>query len=211
MCPVVAFLLTSLGALVLATFLDRPVWQALLHIDPAVQSAEWSLVLRSLGFLPVWLVVALAFYLIDDTTRFTASSRALLLATSVVAAGGLGEVLKGLIRRVRPDATGGVYVWRPFIDDPFSTSGLGMPSGHAMVAFTAAWVLCRLFPRAAGVWICAACGCAVTRVVSQAHFVSDTVLAAVIAFAVVRFIWGCSLYLQNLQIRIPHKEIPSLE
>ncbi len=211
MRSVAVFILTSLGALALATCLDRPVGQALLHIDPEVQSAEWSLALRSLGFLPVWLVVALAFYLVDHSTRFTMSSRALLLVTSVVVAGGLSEVLKVLIRRLRPDATGGMFVWRPIIDDPFSTSGLGMPSGHAMVAFTAAWVLCRLFPRAAGLWISAACGCAATRVLSQAHFVRDTVLAAAIAFAVVRCIWGCSLHLQNLRIRIPHKEIPSPE
>jgi len=196
MYPVVAFVLTSLGALALATFLDRPVWQALLLIDPAVQSAGWSQALRSLGFLPVWLTVAFGFFLKDHTTRFTASSRALLLATSVVVAGGLGEILKMLIRRLRPDATGGEYVWRLFIEDPFSSSGLGMPSGHAMVAFAAAWVLCRLFPRAAGVWIFAACGCAATRVLSQAHFVSDTVLAAVIAFALVRFIWGCNVHLK---------------
>ncbi len=186
------FAVVSLGVVGGASLLDRPVWQATLEVGPAMCFAEWCQALRSLGYLPVWFVVAVAFFLIDLRGGPSASppaQRALQLSVSVLAAGGLSEVIKLLIRRPRPDATGGEYAWRPFLEDPFSTSGLGMPSGHAMVAFAAAWVLCRLFPAAAGLWIAAACGCAATRIVCHAHFLSDTVLAAVIAFALVHFVW----------------------
>ena len=194
------FAVVSLGVVGGACLLDPPVWQATLELAPAGCSEDWCLALRSLGYLPVWLVVAVAIYLIDrrgGSLVSPAAERALQLSVSVLAAGGLSEVLKLLIRRLRPDATGGEYVWRPFLEDPFSTSGLGMPSGHAMVAFAAAWVLCRLFPPAAVLWIVLACGCAATRIVCHAHFLSDTVLAAVIAFAVVHFVWVCHLRIQK--------------
>lgn len=187
------FTAVSLGVVGGACLFDPPVWKAALEFDPAGCSADWCLALRSLGYFPVWLVVAVAIYLIDRRSGSSvspATQRALQLAVSVLAAGGLSEVLKMSIRRLRPDATGGEYVWRPFFEDPFSTSGLGMPSGHAMVAFAAAWALCRLFPAAAGLWVATACGCAVTRILDHAHFLSDTVLAAVMAFAVVHLVWA---------------------
>jgi len=180
--PVVVYVLSSEVALIVATAIDRPLWQALLHIDSAVSTSEWGQALRALGYLPVWLVAAFAIFLIDRSAHSgvsPAASRAPFLATSVIAAVGMGEILKMLIRRLRPDVARGEYLFRPFIEDTQSSSGLGMPSGHAMVAF-------------------AAVGCAATRVLSQAHFVSDTVLSAVVAFAVVRCIWRFSFYLDDV-------------
>jgi membrane-associated phospholipid phosphatase len=58
-----------------------------------------------------------------------------------------------------------------------------------MVAFAAAWVLCRLHPRASPVWLALAVGCAFTRLVSHAHLLSDVVVAAVAAYAVVWVVW----------------------
>lgn len=200
--PLLVYLLASLAIMVVATAADQPLWRAVHHIDPAVRSSGWFQALRSLGYLPVWMAVAVAVILVDRSARraaWPAASRGLLLATSVVAASGLGEILKLLIRRLRPELAGGEYVFRPFIEDPLSTSGLGMPSGHAMVAFAAAWALCRLWPAAAVVWIAAAAGCATTRVLSHAHFVSDTALAAVVAFAVVRIVWACGRHLGNVE------------
>ena len=152
--PMMVFVVVSTGALVFASVLDGPVWRAASHVDPAVSLSLWWQALRSLGYLPVWLVVALRS--VSSSTEGSGgqcrrlSSRALFLAVSVSLAGGLGEILKMLLRRLRPDATGGEYAWRPFLEDPFSTSGLGLPSGHAIVAFAAAWALCRLWPSGGG-------------------------------------------------------------
>jgi membrane-associated phospholipid phosphatase len=57
------------------------------------------------------------------------------------------------------------------------------------VAFGAAWLLCRIYPRAWPVWIAFATGCAVTRVMVQAHFLSDVVTGAVAAYGVVWLVW----------------------
>jgi membrane-associated phospholipid phosphatase len=43
-----------------------------------------------------------------------------------------------------------------------------------------------LFPRTAPVWLLWAAGCAVTRVLAQAHFTSDVVLAAIAGALVAR-------------------------
>jgi membrane-associated phospholipid phosphatase len=47
-------------------------------------------------------------------------------------------------------------------------------------------MLSYLFPRTAPVWLLWALGCAVTRVMSQAHFTSDVVLAAIAGVLVAR-------------------------
>lgn len=205
--PLMVYVLTSAALLTIATLLDRPLWQALLHTESGVGTSDWFQALRSLGYLPVWLAVAVALFLIDRQARsgfLPAASRSLILATSVLAAGCLGEILKMLIRRLRPDVAGGEYVFRPFVEAPLSSSGLGMPSGHAMVAFAAAWALCRLWPAASVVWIAAAIGCAASRVIDQAHFASDTVLSAVATFALVRYIWGCSRSLDHITKKRPN-------
>jgi membrane-associated phospholipid phosphatase len=59
-----------------------------------------------------------------------------------------------------------------------------LPSSHVLVAFAAATVLARLFPRAWGLWYLLAAGCAVTRVLAMAHFLSDTVVAALVGYVV---------------------------
>ena len=64
------------------------------------------------------------------------------------AAGIVGELLKILVRRMRPPDVGSAYAFRAFSDHPFSSRGLGFPSSHAVVAFGAAAILSRMFPRA---------------------------------------------------------------
>jgi len=175
--------------------LDRPVWTAVSELSDPIIGGDWYRALRSVGFLPVWLVISVAMALINtQSTNSTQDLRValrwpLLLSAAVLLAGGLGEILKVLIRRERPLLTGGEYVLRSFADRPLEGGELGMPSTHAAVAFAAAWMLCRMYPRAAPVWLALATGCAVTRVLDGAHFLSDTVLAAAVAFVVVRQLW----------------------
>jgi membrane-associated phospholipid phosphatase len=59
-----------------------------------------------------------------------------------------------------------------------------MPSSHAIIAFAAAAALTELFPAAAIVWYGLAVGCAVTRVLSGAHFVSDAIVGALLGIVI---------------------------
>jgi membrane-associated phospholipid phosphatase len=50
-------------------------------------------------------------------------------------------------------------------------------------------MLAHLFPRARWLWYALAAGCALTRVLARAHFVSDVTLSAVIGWAVAAVVW----------------------
>jgi membrane-associated phospholipid phosphatase len=50
-------------------------------------------------------------------------------------------------------------------------------------------MLAYVFPRARWVWFALATGCAVTRVLARAHFLSDTVAAALVALATTAWVW----------------------
>ena len=106
--------------------------------------------------------------------------------------GALAEVLKLVFRRLRPGEVSPDYVFRPFLEDPWSNKGLGMPSSHMMVAMGAAVVLARLFPRSRWLWVLIAVGCGYTRVLAGAHYLSDVVVGGVAAWfmgdAIMR--WG---------------------
>jgi membrane-associated phospholipid phosphatase len=179
---VALFVLASAAGLFVAIFLDRPVYR--LFESVAVRETDLTRMFRVMGFLPVWLLAGSAVALVERAWR-----RGALIAGSATLAGLAGEVLKLLIRRERPGLHEGVSWFRPWSAGAWSTSGLATPSSHAIVAFGAAWILCRLYPGATPVWLFLATGCAVTRVIAGAHFVSDVVLSAVAAYAVVWLIW----------------------
>jgi membrane-associated phospholipid phosphatase len=135
-----------------------------------------------MGFLPLWLVAALALVLHDRPTL--GYYRGAMLAASSTLGGIAAEVLKLVFRRLRPDAQAGEYAFRAFTDRTFSSGGFGLPSSHALVAFGAAAMLSRLFPRARIVWWGLAWGCGFTRVAAGRHFFSDVVVAAIIGWLV---------------------------
>jgi membrane-associated phospholipid phosphatase len=180
------FLLLSVLALVIAHLLDPAVFDYLKY--PEVNSHDWGRLLRVMGFLPTWMLAAaaLAFH---DRPRALPFRRAGLLFFSPALAGLAGEILKILIRRLRP-GDAGEYVFRSFSERTFSSGGLGMPSSHAVVAFGAAAMLSRLFPRAWPVWWLLGSGCALTRVLHGRHFLSDVVLAAIVGWAVAAWLWS---------------------
>ncbi|HLA88809.1 MAG TPA: phosphatase PAP2 family protein [Gemmatimonadaceae bacterium] len=150
---------------------------------------DWARLLRVMGFVPTWLVAAIALWLHErDADRPRATRRAWFLAIAPAAAGLIGELLKLLLRRERPDVLNGLYSFRPWSDQPFSTVGLAWPSSHTMVAFGAATALTLLLPRAKWVWFLLAAGCGATRVLARAHFLSDVTLGALMGWSVG---WGC--------------------
>ncbi len=179
-------LLAAVVAITLAHALDEWAWRALR--DAKVNDRDWGRLLRSMGYLPLWLVLGLGLWLqrrgVPDAGR-----QAGIVALAPALGGLAAEIGKLLIRRLRPDAELFGYAFRPFAEDLTSTRGLGMPSSHVAVAFAGAAVLARLYPRAAGLWYLLAAGCAATRVLALGHFVSDTVAAACLGWAVTAVLW----------------------
>jgi membrane-associated phospholipid phosphatase len=161
---------------------------------PAIYDHGWGRMLRVAGYVPLWGLVALALVLhawvprVGRTLR-ASSRRGLLLLWSAALGGAVAELLKLALRRERPGLTDGAHVFRPWSDRPFATAQLGLPSSEAAVAFAAAAMLARLFPESALVWYGLALGCALSRVASGAHFMSDVVLAALVGYVVTLTIW----------------------
>ena len=177
--------IAALGA---AFALDRPLAEYIAQ-RPLGYSFDLYAMFRLAGFLPLWLAVSVAFILIDSEHGWRhAWRRGGLLLCAVVVSGATAELLKVLVRRERP-GDDAAYVFRPWTEGAFATGGLGWPSSHTAVAFAAAWLLCRLYPRAAVVWIAMGAACAFSRLSNNAHFASDVVSAALIAYIVVALLW----------------------
>ncbi|HEV7702677.1 MAG TPA: phosphatase PAP2 family protein [Gemmatimonadaceae bacterium] len=153
-----------------------------------VYETDWGRMLRNFGYLPFWLLAAIALALNDRESRDW-WRRGALLALAPTASGIVGELLKILVRRMRPPDEGSAYAFRAYADHPFSSRGFGFPSSHAVVAFGAAAILSRLFPRARVVWYAAAVGCAVSRLLAHAHYLSDVVAGACIGMGVAALMW----------------------
>lgn len=176
------WLLATAGAMVAAHLLDALAWQ---HVRlPSVYDKDWGRLLRVMGFLPLWLLIALAYWL-QRRDGLPRRSHTLLLVLGPALGGGVAELLKLLLRRLRPDAETFGYTFRPFSEDLWSNRGMGLPSSHALVAFAGAFALARVFPRARWVFYVLAAGCGLTRVMATAHYLSDTVAAACVAWIVV--------------------------
>jgi membrane-associated phospholipid phosphatase len=173
-------LAAAAGALVLAHLLDGAAFR---HVRlEHVYEEDWGRLLRVMGYVPTWLLAAAALALHERTPlRRLHRGRPALLALAPVLGGAVAELVKLAVRRLRPGELG-EYVFRPYSERPFSTGGLGIASSHAAVAFAAAAVLSRLFPRAWPVWWGLAAGCALTRVAAGAHFLSDVVAAGIIGW-----------------------------
>ncbi|MCE2941568.1 MAG: phosphatase PAP2 family protein [Gemmatimonadota bacterium] len=170
------------AAVAAAIALDR--WAFATLVSPGIYDRDLGRLLRVAGFLPTWLLASLAIGLHDRGAAVSLPWRGWRRGATVVAAaavaGAAAEVLKLLVRRERPLDHAGAYVFRAWSDRPFSTAGLGMPSSHTLVAFGAAAALGELFPRTRWVWYGLAAGCGLSRVLAQAHFLSDVVVAAVV-------------------------------
>jgi len=157
----------------------------------AVYETEWGRLLRVMGWYPTWLIAAAALWLQQrNGDRVTAKRHALGLVFAPALAGIVCEVLKLVIRRERPEINGGDYGFRGWDDQPFSTAGLAMPSSHTMVAFAAATILARIFPGGRWIWYLLAAGCAATRVLAHAHFLSDVMVGALFGWSIGWGVWS---------------------
>lgn len=179
--------LAAAGALILSLALDPWVWRNLSLAG--VYERDWGRMLRVVGSLVFWAPLALAVWLAMRHANQLRPGRAALLFWGPTLAGGVAELLKLLVRRERPGFADGDYVFRDFAERTWSTSGLGFPTSHGMVAFGGAAVLARLFPGTAPVAYAAAAGCAITRILAGAHFASDAVGGAIFGWAIGALLW----------------------
>ena len=175
-------LLAAALATALAFILDPWVWR---HVNySTVYDHDWGRMLRVMGSLVVWIPLALAVGLEASLRRAVHARRAWYLFLAPALAGGIAELLKLLVRRERPGLHDGAYLYRGFTDRPFDTHDIGFPSSHVMVAFAGAAALARWYPKAGAVVYVLALGCAVTRVLAQAHFASDVVAGGIAGWAI---------------------------
>ncbi len=186
--PVIRLVGVGVAACLAALALDHWAYESMVYTN--VYEQDWGRLLRILGFWPTWIIAGLCLWLNERDVTVSARRRATLLVASPAVAGIADELLKLLLRRERPDARHGEYVFRAFADRPFSGAGIGSPSSHAAVAFGAAGVLIHLFPRARWVWLALAAGCAITRVLARAHFLSDVVGGAILGLTTSAWLTG---------------------
>jgi len=190
-------------AFFVANGIDRWSFHLLLAAHPhRLGTRDWYGLFKSMGSPLIWLAIAAALWLHDlvsrgrrhpgesRTTRLgLASVRAGLLLVTLLLAGVLGDFMKLVARRERPMLHDGIHVFRSWAVDTFSTSDLGLPSSHAISAFAAAFMMSRFFPASAPVLLAMAAGCAASRLLVGAHFLSDVVLAAVLSYALTSWLW----------------------
>ncbi|WP_409995768.1 phosphatase PAP2 family protein [Cyanobium sp. HWJ4-Hawea] len=135
---------------------------------------------RIWGSLWPWLLFSIALALScrrNNQPNLAKQSAFLLLSPAL--SGALAELLKITLRRERPSPLE-TYIFRPFTDRTWSSTGLGLPSSHAAVAFGGSMALIILFPRLRQPALVMAVGCAITRVVSGAHYPTDIYLGALV-------------------------------
>jgi membrane-associated phospholipid phosphatase len=181
-------LVFCVAAAVIAFIGDRWAYD---HLQFArVYDEDWGRLLRIMGFLPTWLLIATGVWLHERGLADTAKRRALLMVASPIVAGIAAEILKLLLRRERPAAHDGEYFFRAFSERTFSTGGLALPSSHVMVAVGGAAMLAYLYPRTRWLWFALAAGCGLTRVLAHAHFLSDVVVGTIAALATTTWLWN---------------------
>ncbi|CAN5771254.1 N/A [soil metagenome] len=191
--PQVRFALIAVAAIAAAHGLDA--WAQQYVVDTDIYDGDFGRLLRVMGFYPLWIMAAVALLLTDwprireGASRKCCARRGAMMVVAPALAGGLAELGKILFRRLRPGAVPGEYVFRSWAERPFYSGGLGLPSSHTVVAFAAAAMLARLFPRAAPVWYLLAAGCGFSRVAAGAHYLSDVTAAAVIGWATAWLVW----------------------
>ncbi len=184
--------------------LDRPAFKYFfvgLHRIDKLEEADWYRLLRVLGSLWMWTGIALILLVNDwaavwrapslslerriPAQRCGALTRGLCVFLAPMIAGIFAEGVKRMVGRLRPIETDGFYTYAAAFDALLDPPN-GMASSHTAVAFGGIIVLISFFPRFAWVLLPAAAGCAFTRIISGAHFLTDVYLGALLGCAAAR-------------------------
>ena len=111
--------------------------------------------------------------------------RAFFLFATIALSGIIADILKPLIGRARPVEflRHGIYGFDTMTAAGFAWNS--MPSGHATTAFTIGFALCMLYPRLRFLWLAYALLLAASRVMVDAHFLSDICAGAALGYLTV--------------------------
>lgn len=155
---------------------------------------DWYKMFRSVGYVPAWLFVGAGFVLIDRRRlAHRVWFRGGFIMGSVLIGGVVSELMKLVIGRERPitgDVYQGAYVFKPFGQAFVDGGNLGMPSSHTAVAFAGAGAMSLLFPGVRPLVLLLACGCALTRLMSGAHWLSDVYIGVVVGLVSAAWLWS---------------------
>lgn len=106
--------------------------------------------------------------------------KAIFLLTNLASCAVVGMVLKKIIGRERP-----CFVYPNqitcFNDENQFTS---MPSGHMIMAASFCFVMMKYYPKYNWLWITIMVVMAITRMYLGAHFISDIIVAVILAFVI---------------------------
>jgi len=174
-----AVLLGALGALV-----DRPLARYCHHYSDQIHDAIGTV--SALGEATWYLVPSLLVFLVARfiVRRPALAARGLFVFLGVALAGLTCDVLKIIVGRSRPwvlFAKGGY----DFLPLHFNSNYQSFPSGHAACAAAAALTLAVVAPRCRVLLLLAAALIALTRVVALAHYLSDVIAGAALAWLIV--------------------------
>ncbi|MDR3450582.1 MAG: phosphatase PAP2 family protein [Alphaproteobacteria bacterium] len=110
--------------------------------------------------------------------------RAFFLFATIAVSGLTADLIKPVLARARPILwlRDGVYGFSPFTSGSVWAS---MPSGHTTTVFTLACALTVLYPRGRIIWFAYALVLAASRIMVDAHYLSDVVAGAALGWATV--------------------------
>ncbi|MBI4969186.1 MAG: phosphatase PAP2 family protein [Rhodospirillales bacterium] len=190
--------------------IDRPLALALkAHVGPQLEGFFKTITVLgdASGYIVVGLVAMLVLRALanlsvseEHFTRYRRLGRvALFFLAAMLGSGALVSVLKFSIGRLRPRYLfeSGLYGFQPFNAEWAMNS---FPSGHSQAIFAAMTALYFIYPRYDVAYFALAILIAMSRVVTSVHYLSDTVMGAWLAVAVVilirRLFWARGIDVQ---------------
>jgi lipid A 4'-phosphatase len=189
---------TALAVALAMMFIDRPLAFALRNMDPTVQAVFQFITQFGLGkgYIIVSALLFVAFRLMSRVVRKPVLARefavhayrALFVFIVVVGSGLAADLLKVICGRARPkllfadDFYG--FVWGALRSDYWS-----FPSGHATTIAALAMAFYLLWPRGLPVYLAVAMLVAASRVVIDAHYLSDIMAGAALGAATTWAAW----------------------
>jgi undecaprenyl-diphosphatase len=119
--------------------------------------------------------------------------RTLFLFATIALSGIAADIIKPLIGRARPPVWlhDAIYGFAPLT---FHAAWNSMPSGHTTTAFALAGSLCVFYPRLRFLWLAYALMLGASRVIVDAHYLSDVLAGALLGWITVRLFLKYGMY-----------------